>query len=325
MSKFVWLISLVVMIECPVYAEGIFFWTVQGKAEIYRADLNSREVEALQIKGGGYPLGLAVDDQANQLYFGWEDRDQLRALTNKVSVGNPPERFYPREINLKSLVDYGKIIRASFDLTDMETVFSTGESTISLDVDSYISGGDEAPTSIALDLERKRIYWSEFNGFRIRRCNLDGTGVETLVEKGNCGQPRFITLDIRTEKMSWTIVRDEIRQADLDGSSGKVLSTGESPSGIAVDPDAQKVYWTDVKRILQADLDGANQVELPIKGWDGWGGAIALDTQRHEIYWADTDGKRILRAELDQLEAEVVIPSAAGHVRSIALASVPDR
>lgn len=81
-----------------------------------------------------------------------------------------------------------------------------------------------------------RMYWTEAGGHKIRRANLDGTGVQDLVTTGVVN-PHGIALDLGSGKMYWTdFGTGKIQRANLDGSGAEDLMTGLSiPVGIALE------------------------------------------------------------------------------------------
>ena len=46
-------------------------------------------------------------------------------------------------------------------------------------------GGTFTPKQLQLDKKNGRLYWSDREGMRIMRANLDGSGIETLIETGH--------------------------------------------------------------------------------------------------------------------------------------------
>ena len=113
----------------------------------------------------------------------------------------------------------------------------------------------------------RRIYWVEASGEAIKRANLDGTGVETLVQTGSGSDPAGIALT--ASKMYWTDYgTDTIKRANLDGTGVETLvdSGLAAPSGIAV--DGGKMYWADFGNdtIKRANLDGS-VVEVLVRPW----------------------------------------------------------
>src|ERR1044072_6697948 len=91
-------------------------------------------------------------------------------------------------------------------------------------------GGTVAPKQLHLDKANGKLYWSDREGMRVMRANLDGSQIETLVQTGH-GE------NDRRDQTRWCV-------------------------GISVDPELRQIYWTQkgsdnagVGRILRARLD----------------------------------------------------------------------
>ena len=113
--------------------------------------------------------------------------------------------------------------------------------------------------------------------------------------------------DEHTDKIYWTEL-DRVRRADLDGSNVVDLFVGTVyPTGIAIDIDHGKLYWTDeeTNRIKRADLDGSNIEDL-VAGLDS-PYDIALDIARRKMYWSDNGTGRIQWADLDGSNVDDVV------------------
>ena len=102
-----------------------------------------------------------------------------------------------------------------------------------------------APFGVAVDHAGGKLYWIELNLNKkkrekdeIRRANLDGSEVETLVERPGAGFEGGIAIDPVAGKLYWgeAEARD-IGVSNLDGSQAQTLfSTGEAiPVGLAVE------------------------------------------------------------------------------------------
>ncbi len=94
------------------------------------------------------------------------------------------------------------------------------------------AGGTFTPKQIKLDAIHRKLYWSDREGMRIMRANLDGSGVETLVETARGDAARRdarnwcvgIALDVARGKMYWT--------QKGSGGNGRILRAGlEMPEG----------------------------------------------------------------------------------------------
>ena len=109
----------------------------------------------------------------------------------------------------------------------------------------------------------------------IRRANLNGTNIETLVH--GVHSPEGIALDVAGGKMYWTedyvFNPDVIRCANLNGANIKTLVSGlDHPNSIALDVAGGKIYWTENTSnrqgaIKRANLNGTN-IETLVSGVD---------------------------------------------------------
>ena len=174
-------------------------------------------------------------------------------------------------------------------------------------------------TSTDQDTAFSHIYWTDEQN-RIRRANLDGSNIETLIssDENETSVPFGLALDVDGGKIYWTekLGRNDgrIRRANLDGSDIETLipspsSEFYSPSDIALDVDGGKMYWMNDATILirgnirRANLDGSN-IETLITGLSA-PSDLALDVDGGKIYWTDRDD--ILRANLDGSDIETLI------------------
>ncbi|MCA1700155.1 MAG: hypothetical protein LC790_15120, partial [Actinobacteria bacterium] len=98
----------------------------------------------------------------------------------------------------------------------------------------------------------------------------------------------------------------KISFARLDGTGGGDLATGgatvSSPSGVAVDPGAGRVYWANrgAGKISFARLDGTGGGDLAAGGATvSLPEGVALDPGAGRVYWANYGANRISFARLD--------------------------
>ena len=146
-------------------------------------------------------------------------------------------------------------------------------------------GGTFTPKQLHLDRANGKLYWSDREGMRVMRANLNGSEIETLVQTGE-GE------DDRRDQTRWCV-------------------------GIAVDPERRQFYWTQkggdnagVGRILRAGIDipkgdtAANRRDVEVL-FDGLPEPIDLELDlRHRIlYWTDRGnpprGNTVNRAPMD--------------------------
>ena len=185
---------------------------------------------------------------------------------------------------------YRRIERANCDGSDVEVLISSGL-------------GSE-PRGLTLDPSAGKIYWTDYARNTIQRADLDGSHIETLIDK-RYANPLSVSLDTAHGKMYW--VEDwvpSLRRANLDGTGEELLIQGDAhdgPLAVAVDPVAKKIYWTDNRgwrgtgsSVRRANLDGGEEEFIVPTGLKS-PNSIALDLSADIVYWADNSLNLIQR------------------------------
>jgi hypothetical protein len=125
-------------------------------------------------------------------------------------------------------------------------------------------GITHTPKQIHLDKENGKLYWSDREGMRVMRTNLDGSQVETLVETGRGDSDRRdqtrwcvgITIDPKLGKIWWT------QKGPTKGGLGLLcranidIPRGESPANRS---DIE-VLFEKLPEPIDLELDLANRV-----------------------------------------------------------------
>jgi hypothetical protein len=141
------------------------------------------------------------------------------------------------------------------------------------------------PKQLHLEKASGKLYWSDREGMRVMRANLDGSGLETLVQTGEGDADR-------RDLTKWCV-------------------------GIAVDPDRGHIYWTHkgpdnagLGRLLRAGIDipkgqsATTRTDIEVL-YDGLPEPIdiELDRENRLIYWTDRGdpprGNTVNRAPMD--------------------------
>jgi sugar lactone lactonase YvrE len=168
------------------------------------------------------------------------------------------------------------------------------------------------------------IYWSEADtDGKIRRANLDGTEITTLVS-GLSG-PTQPALDFAGSMIWADFTGGDIRRANLDGTGQTILIEGLGmPGSPVLDLSGGQLYWTQwnggagLGSIQRANLDGTEQTTLVKR--ISYPNAVALDRAGGKMYYATGAADQdIWRANLDGSGQEFVLPAGGGPVSSITL------
>ena len=142
------------------------------------------------VSGCRWPDGIAVDVDAGHIYW--------------TNMGSSPK------------VNDGSIERADLDGGNRITIIP--------------EGATFTPKQIHLDKENRKLYWSDREGMRVMRANLDGSNIETLVQTGKGDTDRL-------DATKWCV-------------------------GITIDPKHRQIYWTQkgpddagLGRIFRANIE----------------------------------------------------------------------
>ena len=112
-----------------------------------------------------------------------------------------------------------------------------------------------------------------------------------------------------------------VLSVDPDGSNRKIIATDcPHPDGVVVDVAAGHVYWTNMGvpssndgSIERADLDGKNRKFIVAPGGTYTPKQIHLDKANGKLYWSDREGMRVMRANLDGSQIEVLVQTGGGE------------
>ena len=100
-----------------------------------------------------------------------------------------------------------------------------------------------------------------------------------------------------------------------DGSDKTFIVTGcPVPDGVAVDVEAGHIYWTNMGTppvndgsIERVDLDGGNRTTIVPSGGTYTPKQLHFDAVDRKLYWADREGMRVMRCDLDGSNVETLV------------------
>lgn len=155
----------------------------------------------------------------------------------------------------------------------------------------------EQSTAIAVDRSGRRIFSG--GSTTIWRMDLSTGALQTIVT--GIDVLWDIEFDSTEDKVYFADHKNRrIGRCNSDGTMLEwLVTTGISrPTGIAIDPEAEKLYFCDVRRIQRCNLDGTMLEELLDFGltflFD-----LELDPGSGKMYWTEWSHDRIRRANLD--------------------------
>jgi hypothetical protein len=192
-----------------------------------------------------------------------------------------------------------------------------------------VASAGQGPDGIAVDLAAGHIFWtgmgnpSSDDGF-VRRSNLDGSNVVTLVPAGGTYTPKQMRVDPPSGKLYWSDREGmRIQRSNVDGSNVETLvTTGTGATdrmdqsrwcvGMALDTAGGWFYWTQkggdnagvgsIRRAhiqMPAGQTSTNRTDIEVL-FSGLPEPIdvELDLEAGTIYWADRGDDTISRAPI---------------------------
>jgi sugar lactone lactonase YvrE len=217
-------------------------------------------------------------------------------------------------------------------------------------------GGTFTPKQLQLDRKNRKLYWSDREGMRVMRANLNGSNVETLVDTSE-GDTRpgkdikkwcvGIALDVEASKLYWTqkgpdnAGEGRIFRANIEIPKGQTPSNRKDieplyenlpePIDLELDLANRTIYWTDRgdpprgNTANRASMDPAqgNGKKEPEIVFDHLmeGIGIAMDLKGGRMFLTDLGGS-VYRASLDGSNRMTVL-AAEGNLTGIAYAEIP--
>lgn len=203
-------------------------------------------------------------------------------------------------------------------------------------------GGTFTAKQMKLDAKHGKLYWSDREGMRVMRSNVDGSGIETLIESGHGEEDRKdarnwcvgMAVDPDHKKIYWTqkggdnANQGTLRRADLDGRHPEILFEN-LPEPIDIDLDLSKrmVYWTDRgdpprgNTVNRAPMDKHVSESEILMGGLKEGIGIALDIKHGRMFVTDLGGN-VYSANLDGSGQKTIL-TGQGSLTGIAYAEMP--
>ena len=236
----------------------------------------------------------------------------------------------------KPSVNDGTILRADIDGSNVTTIVPLASTW--------------TPKQLKLDAQHGKLYWSDREGMRIMRSNLDGSDIETLVETAEGDAAREdarnwcvgMALDVPGGKMYWSQKgsggNGRIFRADLEIPKGEdaahrtdieTLFDGlPEPIDLDIDLANRMMYWADRgdpprgNTVNRAPMDPHNAAPQILVTGLKEGIGMALDVKDGRMFYTDLGGN-VYSANMDGSDAKVLL-SGQGALTGITWVSLPN-
>jgi hypothetical protein len=264
--------------------------------------------------------------------------DGLKRLPDGIVVDVEAGHIYWTNMGNPTAND-GSIERAGLDGSNRRTIVA--------------EGGTFTPKQLQLDKKGGKLYWSDREGMRVMRANLDGSQIETLVDtsQGDARPGRDakkwcvgIAVDHDGGHVYWTqkgpdnAGEGRILRAGLEIPKGEGPATrtdievlyADLPEPIDLDLDLgnRLIYWTDRgdapqgNTVSRGDMDGSpgnGQPKILVSGlMEGIG--LSLDLRERRMFFADLGGS-LYSAQLDGSNKRA-LTFAQGNLTGVAYAEL---
>src|SRR6266446_10608401 len=257
-----------------------------------------------------------------------------------VGVDAETGHIYWTNMGVPDLND-GSIERADLDGQNRETIVP--------------EGATFTPKQLHVDKKNGKLYWSDREGMRVMRSNLDGSAIETLVQTGQGEADRRdltrwcvgITVDPKRGHIYWTQKGPDngelgrLCRASIDIPWGEkaahrsdievLFDRLPEPIDLELDLEHRILYWTDRgdpprgNTVNRASIDSSSRPTRPeivlTHLMEGIG--LALDVPGDRMFVTDFGGS-IYSARLDGSEKRMFL-YGQGNLTGIAYANVVSR
>src|SRR5262245_41726038 len=207
-------------------------------------------------------------------------------------------------------------------------------------------GATFTPKQMTLDRKNRKLYWSDREGMRVMRANLDGSSIETLVDTSR-GDARpgpdllkqciGIVVDTKNGHFYWSHKGPDngglgrIFRAGIEMPAGETAATRRDitvlfdglpePIDLEIDEEHRMLYWTDRgdapkgNTVSRSPIDATPNQEIVLSHL-GEGIGIALDVRHDRMFVTDLAGS-VYSARLDGSD-ERVLAVGQGNLTGIA-------
>ncbi|MCA9753616.1 MAG: hypothetical protein KC591_15585, partial [Gemmatimonadetes bacterium] len=290
-------------------------------AEVRRIAISSPE--QLLASSGSTPFSnvKSMDLRDGVLYYAdwstngkiWTSPLDASAFTEILTSSSPRSLAVPEPpISPERSIYWGSDVALRIGRTDLDHGGSSVGERIFVEIEN-----------VAVDLEAGHVYYTgQTSSHVIGRMNLDGSDVQVLMT--GFADVRDLVLDLEAGKIYWSETgADQILRANLDGTDVETVIPVFSPGGLAFDPVARRLYWTERHPedlwVLSMDVDGSIPTTHVAIATAELTGGLTIDVASRVLYVSagslySFPGSIIAHVELDTGATGYFLTSEAGVV-----------
>ncbi|KAK6845711.1 L-carnitine dehydrogenase [Apiospora arundinis] len=294
--------------------------------------------------------GFSLPDRLGSILSCLTDGSDLRTVIagmphnpDGIAIDHAAGRMYWTNMGPKLDYNNGSLESANLDGSDRQIIVP------------QFQVGAWTPKQIALASQSRKLYWSDREGMKVMRCNLDGSDAEVLVSTGSTDEDRAdtsrhcvgIAVDESRGCFYWSQKgpskggAGRIFRSPMDVAAGTkpeerpremLLGGLPEPIDLEVEAETQTLFWTDrgdpprgntLNKISLADLAAASKAQTVIKSdilarrlHEAIG--LSLDHKHQKAYVTDLAGG-VYSIDLKTKEKTVLFPEL-GDLTGIAIA-----
>lgn len=293
--------------------DGKLYWADVLENNIFRCDLDGQNVTPL-FSYVDNAIGVAIDQDDRKLLWAEE-----RAFRRSDLDGSNTEYLIRRSAFI-AVAAYEELNRFYWsDFSNSTTYYGALDAS-----DPQIFYDEFQVVDIHVDKSSGKIYFLPLDRF-LHRANPDGSNDEAL--RYLPYDSFAIDIDAGAGKVYWVArIPGELWRGNMvDDSEDELLYGGlNSPCGVALDLEGDRVFLAENDRISEGSIDGGGNVSALFTGF-GDSAGIEFEPAEGYLYWSQQGPNLVRRAQMQGGPGGGGVPGEAETILDLGVGSWPER
>jgi low density lipoprotein-related protein 2 len=235
--------------------------------------------------------------------------DEYLVFTTRSEIRSVSLDLKNSQVPFNPIVNLTNVVGVDFDFRDEKILFTQirpdaqisaiDSKHIQLDGIKVVLNKSINPEGISYDWVHNKIYWTDSANSSIYAMNVDGSQIVMIT---HVDRPRAIVVHPCNGTLYYTDwglfgTNGRIFRSTMAGTQKVAIIKSDltQPSGLSIDYDESKLYWTDAVRekIERSDLDGSNRLTLITATIYPFAIVVFQDW----IFWTDLQLRGVYRAD----------------------------